>query len=595
MSDGSAKQKLAPPGGRGVNSMRPEIAGPKTRERRMPMLKGALIGVALFSALINLLYLTGSFYMLQVYDRVIPSRSLPTLVALSVLALTLYAAQAALDFFRGRILVRMARAFDEAYSPRVFDLVARLPLAGRAASAGLQPLRDLDQVRGFLANGGPLGFFDLPWMPFYLAICFLFHPMIGLVAVLGALLLVALTIAAEALTRRPLRESSLEGVARFGLAEAAHRNAEVIAAMGMAGAVGGVWRDSNRRHLDAQDRASDVSGALGGFSKAARMTLQSAVLGVGGYLVIRGEASGGIIIAGSILSARALAPIELVLAHWKSFVAARQGWGRLQNLFAAFPERDEVMRLRPPCTNLSVDQLAVSPPGDRRVVVKNVGFELRAGEALGVIGPSASGKSSLARALVGVWPPARGDVRLDGATLDQWSPEALGRHVGYLPQDNLLFDGTIGQNIARFLPDADANAIIHAAEQAGVHDMIVRLPQGYETRVGEAGLSLSGGQRQRIALARALYGDPFLVVLDEPNSNLDAEGDEALGRAIAHVRARGGIAVVIAHRPSALAAVDKILVLSNGEATAFGPRDEVFQRLLRPVPPAVRATTAGAA
>ena len=284
-----------------------------------------------------------------------------------------------------------------------------------------------------------------------------------------------------------------------------------------------------------------------------------------------------------------------MLAHWKSFVAARQGWGRLRNLFAAFPERDEVMRLRPPGSSLSVDQLAVTPPGDRRVVVKNVSFELRAGEALGVIGPSASGKSSLARALVGVWPPARGDVRLDGATLDQWSPEALGCHVGYLPQDNLLFDGTIGQNIARFLPDADANAIIHAAEQAGVHDMIVRLPQGYETRVGEAGLSLSGGQRQRIALARALYGDPFLVVLDEPNSNLDAEGDEALGRAIAHVRARGGIAVVIAHRPSALAAVDKILVLSNGEATAFGPRDEVFQRLLRPLPPAVRATTAGAA
>ena len=577
--------------------MRPDNGGSSpARGPRMPMLKGALIGVALFSALINVLYLTGSFYMLQVYDRVIPSRSVPTLIAISILALTLYGAQAALDFFRGRILVRLSRAFDEKFSPRVFALVTGLPLAGRAGRAGLQPMRDLDQVRSFLANGGPLGFFDLPWLPFYLAICFLFHPLIGLVAVAGVLLLIVFTIAAEAFTRKPLTEASIEGVSRFGLAEAAQRNAEVLAAMGMSRAIGTIWNETNRRHLDAQDRASDVAGALGGFSKAARMALQSAVLGVGGYLVIRGEATGGIIIAGSILSARALAPIELVLAHWKNFVAARQSWTRLSTLMATFPEPDAVLPLRAPAARLQVDALALSPPGDRRVVVKNVNFELKSGEALGVIGPSASGKSSLARALVGVWTPLRGSVRLDGATLDQWSPEALGRHIGYLPQDNLLLDGTIGQNIARFQPDADPEAIISAAEQAGVHDMIVRLPAGYETRVGEAGHALSGGQRQRIALARALYGDPFLVVLDEPNSNLDADGDEALARAITHVRQRGGVAIVIAHRPSALASVDKVLVMSNGDVTAFGPKDEIFQKMTRPAPnERPRTAAAGAA
>ena len=576
--------------------MRPDITGSGTQHRRFtPMMKGALIGVALFSALINLLSLTGSFYMLQVYDRVIPSRSLPTLVALSILALTLYAAQAALDFFRGRILLRIARAFDDRYSPRVFALVAHQPLAGRSANAGLQPVRDLDQIRGFLASGGPLGFFDLPWMPFYLAICFLFHPMIGLVATLGAVLLVVFTVAAEMMTRKPLREAAVESVSRFALAEAAQRNAEVVVAMGMSGAVGGMWNDANRRHLDAHDRASDAAGAIGGLSKAARMALQSAVLGVGGYLVIRGEATGGIIIAGSILSARALAPIELVLAHWKNFVAARQNWRRLSKLMAAFSEPVAVLPLRAPAAILQVDALAVSPPGDRRVVVKNVNFELKSGEALGVIGPSASGKSSLARALVGVWTPLRGSVRLDGATLEQWSSEARGRHIGYLPQDNLLLEGTIGQNIARFQADADPGAIIRAAEQAGVHDMILRLPAGYETRVGEAGHSLSGGQRQRVALARALYGEPFLVVLDEPNSNLDADGDEALARAIMHVRSRGGIAIVIAHRPNALASVDKVLVMSNGDVTAYGAKSQIFQRMTRPTPNERPRTAVGAA
>src|SRR5215207_559530 len=557
--------------------------------------RGALIGLALFSVLINVLYLTGSFYMLQVYDRVIPSRSVPTLIALSLLAGTLYAGQAALDFFRGRILLRAARSLDEQLSPRVFRVIARLPLAGRAGAVGLQPLRDLDQVRGFLAGGGPLGFFDLPWMPFYLAICFLFHPLIGLAALIGAILLISLTACTEVFTRKPIKAAALHGAARNTLAEASRRNAEVMAAMGMTRRLGATWDEVNQRHLDAHEQASDVAGGLGGLSKAARMALQSGVLGLGAYLVIHGEASAGVIIAGSILSARALAPVEQVIAHWKGFASARQSWTRLRELLAAFPEQAHRLPLRKPATTLSVEAVSLVPPGDQRPVVNGVSFVLKSGSALGIIGPSASGKSSLARALVGVWRPVRGSVRLDGATLDQWSPEVLGRHIGYLPQDIELFEGTIAQNIARFEPDPAPEAIIRAAEQAGVHDLIVRLPEGYQTRIGEGGMALSGGQRQRLGLARALYSEPFLVVLDEPNSNLDSEGEQALTQAIASVRARGGIAVVIAHRPSALAAVDQVLVMANGEAKAFGPRDEVLRKVIRPVEAQVQPATERAA
>jgi ATP-binding cassette, subfamily C, bacterial PrsD len=585
---------------RGDKSMRSRVAnGERSGTSFLTVVsacRGALIGLALFSALINLLYLTGSFYMLQVYDRVIPSRSVPTLIALSVLAATLYAGQAALDVFRSRILARMARALDEHLSPRVFALVTRLPLTGRGAAAGLQPLRDLDQVRSFLAGGGPLGFFDLPWMPFYLAICLLFHPLIGLAALVGAVVLVSLTICTEAFTRAPIRAAAEHGAARTSLAEAGRRNAEVIAALRITGRLGALWDEVNRRHQDANQRTSDVAGGLGGVSKAARLALQSAVLGTGGYLVIHGEATAGIIIAGSILSSRALAPVEQVIAHWKGFVSARQSWRRLRDTMAASPEPIDGPLVRKPASTLSVESVNLFPPGDPRIVVRDVSFALRSGSALAIIGPSASGKSSLARALVGVWSPVRGSVRLDGATLDQWSPAVLGRQIGYLPQDIELFEGTIGQNIARFEPDADIEAIIRAAEQAGVHDLIVRLPQGYETRIGEGGMALSGGQRQRVGLARALYGDPFLVVLDEPNSNLDAEGEQALTQAIANVRARGGIAIVIAHRASALAAVDQVLVMANGEAKVFGPKDQIMRPVVRQVSPVpVQPATTGTA
>jgi ATP-binding cassette, subfamily C, bacterial PrsD len=565
------------------------LSGPFLSRPRMSFLsaisacRGALIGLALFSALINILYLTGSFYMLQVYDRVIPSRSIPTLIALTALAAVLFAGQAALDFFRSRILLRMARSLDERLSPRVYELTASLPLTSGGAKAGLQPLRDLEQVRSFLANGGPIGFFDLPWVLFYLAICYLFHPLIGLAALIGALVLVGLTILTEVLTRGPVRTAALQAATRNTLAEASRRNAEVISAMGMSRRLSAAWSEINQKHLDANDRASGVAVGLGGLSKTARTAVQSGVLGIGAYLVIQGEASAGVIIAGSILSARALTPVEQVIGHWRGFSNARQSWGRLRELFAAHPVRSDVLPLRPPQTSLTVEAVSLVPPGGDKLVVRGVSFEIQSGTALGIIGPSASGKSSLARALVGVWKPAGGAVRLDGAALDQWPPEALGNHVGYLPQDIDLFDGTIGENIARFAEDADPNAIIRAAEQAGVHDMIVHLPHGYETRIGESGMALSGGQRQRVALARALYGDPFLVVLDEPNSNLDSDGEQALTKAISNIRARGGIAIVIAHRPSALATVDHVLVMVGGEVKAFGTRDEILHRTLRAV------------
>jgi ATP-binding cassette subfamily C protein len=346
--------------------------------------------------------------------------------------------------------------------------------------------------------------------------------------------------------------------------------------------------------MTTQQRLTDVTGGLGSISKVLRMVLQSAVLGVGGYLVIHGEATGGIMIAASIISARALAPVELAIAHWKGFVAARRSWGRLKQLLAAMPERAEPLPLREPVSTLSVQNVSVAPPAEQRLVVKDVTFHLKSGSGLGILGPSGSGKSCLARALVGVWAPVRGRVRLDEAALDQWRPEMLGRHIGYLPQDVELFAGTVAQNIARFRTEDDPDLVIQAATLAGVHELILSLPQGYETPVGEGGTALSAGQRQRVGLARALYGNPFLVVLDEPNSNLDLEGEQALIQALVSVRERGGIAVVIAHRPSVMAALDQALIMAGGEVKAFGPKDEVLRQNVRPMQPVAMPVRAAA-
>ncbi len=544
--------------------------------------RSAFLGVGVMSCIINLLYLTGSMFMLEVYDRVLPSRSVPTLIGLIILAGGLYVAQGVLDLLRGRILGRVGTALDEALNARVFETVVKLPLLIGNRNEGLLPLRDLDNVRSFLGGAGPSAFFDLPWLPLYLGICFAFHVLIGITATVGAVILVTLTLITEYLSRQPAKDAMTLASRRNDLAATSRRNAEVLVAMGMAGRLGARWSDANEKYLAGHQRASDVVGGLGAVAKVLRMMLQSAVLATGAYLVIHQEATAGIIIAGSILSARALAPVDLAIAHWKSFVAARQSWHRLNKLLEQMPQVAPPTLLQSPSAKLSVEAISIAPPGDPKLIVGDVTFALTAGQGLGVIGPSGSGKSSLVRALVGVWQPVRGKVRLDGAGLDQWSSEVLGRYVGYLPQDVELFAGTVAQNISRFEPDAPADKIIAAAKEAGVHDMIVKMRDGYNTQVGEQGTALSAGQAQRVALARALYGDPFLIVLDEPNSNLDSDGDEALTRAVRAARERGAVVVVVAHRPVGIEGVDQILVLKDGRMQAFGPKETVLAQVLQP-------------
>lgn len=535
----------------------------------------AFIGIAVFTAAINLLQLTGPIFMLEVYDRVLPGRSVPTLIAISGLALVMFGFQGLLDVVRSRVLVRIAGSVDEKLGQRVFDLAAKLPLKA-LTPASFQPVHDLDRIRSFMSTVGPAAFFDLPWMPLYLGICYVFHPYIGLAATVGGLLLIGITAATEFLSRQPAREAQSVSERRMALAEASRRNAEVVQAMGMGGRLARVWHDHNKRNLAAQQRVSDIAGGMSALSRTLRMVLQSLV-GVGAWLVINQQATAGIIIASSILTSRALAPVEVVLSQWRSFIAARQSWRRLSGLLANVPADQARMELPRPSGTLSLETVGVSPPGSNRIVVQGITFQLKAGQGLGVIGPSASGKSSLARAVVGVWPTLQGKIRIDGAAIDQWTPEALGPHIGYLPQDMELFGGTVAENIARFHPDATSESVIAAAKAASVHELILALPNGYETQVGDSGNALSAGQRQRIGLARALYGDPFLVVLDEPNSNIDREGDEALTKAILGVRTRGGIVVVVCHRPSALAGVDTVLIMMAGRQQAFGPKEQVFQ------------------
>jgi ATP-binding cassette subfamily C protein len=573
-----------PQAGRRLSHQRSELAD------ALAACRGAFISIGLMSGMSNILMLTGAIFMLEVYDRVLPSRSVPTLVGLVILAAGLYAAQGLLDLIRARILVRIGARLDDALSGRVYETIVRLPLKVGNRADGLQPLRDLDAVRAFLSGAGPNAMFDLPWLPIYLVICFLFHPYIGLAALFGAIILGIITLLTEIMTREPTRAATRFAMARQSLAETSRRNAEVLTAMGMTSRIASRWGDANAQYMAAQRRASDVAGGFGSTSRVLRMMLQSGVLAVGAYLVIYQMATAGIIIAGSILSARALAPVDLAIANWRGFVAARQGWKRLTDLLGSLPVRTTPMELQPPSRSVVAESASALPPGGEKIVVQDVSLTLQAGNGLGIIGPSGSGKSSLARLLVGVWQPVRGRIRLDGAALDQWSPDLLGRHVGYLPQDVELLAGTVAQNISRFSEPVDSKAVIAAATAAGVHDLIVGLPDGYDTQVGEAGASLSAGQAQRVALARALYGDPFLVVLDEPNSNLDAEGDEALGRAIMSVRARHGIVVVVAHRPSAIANVDLLLMMSGGRAQAFGPRDEVLSRVLQQREGAAAAT-----
>ncbi|SNB75518.1 MULTISPECIES: type I secretion system permease/ATPase [unclassified Agrobacterium] len=549
----------------------------------------AFVGIAMMSALVNILYLTGSLFMMEVYDRVLPSRSLPTLLALFAIAAVLYAFQGLFDAVRGRLLVRISDRLDQVLSSRVYDAVIglqlRLPVSGRQA----QPLRDLDTIRSFLSGSGPTALFDLPWLPFYIAICFAFHFWLGVTALAGAAILTMFTLMTELVSRRPVEEAAQHASRRNRLIEATRRNADIISVMGMATPLRDRWQMDNRAYVREQRSASDIASGFGVASKVLRMLLQSGILAVGAWLVINEQATPGIIIAGSILSARALAPVDLAIANWKGFIAARQSRHRLEKTLALLPDAAMRLDLPAPQALLSVERVSALPPETTEPVLQDIAFTLQAGSGLGVIGASGSGKSSLARLLVGLWRPLKGSVRLDGATLDQWPAEALARHIGYMPQMIELLDGTIAENIASFDRRASSEQIIAAARAARIHDLVVSLPDGYSTEVGETGRQLSAGQKQRIALARALYGDPFLVVLDEPNSNLDSEGEDALTAAILGIRERGGVAVIIAHRPSALLAVDKVLMIANGRQQAFGPKEEVLAKVLRPVGGAVGA------
>ncbi|MFM8699851.1 MAG: type I secretion system permease/ATPase [Hyphomicrobiales bacterium] len=544
--------------------------------------RGTFIVVALLSGVVNLLALTGSVYMMQIYDRVMSSHSVPTLVALSIIAAWFYLVQGVLEVIRSRILVRVGMAFDENFATRIFKAVVRLPLRSNRSSAELlQPVRDLDSIRTFLSGSGPVVVFDLPWMPIYLVLIWLLHPYLGILAFTGALLLCFMTWLTDRQSESASRDVAREAGQRMALAESGRRNAEILQAMGLTDRMAARWSDVNFRFLKHNEILSDVAGGLGGISKMFRYVLQSAVLGLGAYLVLKQELSGGAMIGASIIMSRALAPVELAIANWKSFVAARQSAARLNEMLAHFDEGKEPMSLASPVHQLSVEGVYVAPPGSREPTVTNATFKLSAGQGLGIVGPSAAGKSTLARGIVGVWPLLRGDVRLDGAALDQWKHEILGSHIGYLPQDIELFDGTIAENIARFDDKATSDQIVAAARAAGVHDMILRLEKGYETRIGEAGGALSAGQRQRIGLARALYGNPFLVVLDEPNSNLDSDGDNALTEAIKSVRVRNGIVIVIAHRPSAIASVDLLAFMANGQIQAIGPKEDVLRKIMK--------------
>jgi PrtD family type I secretion system ABC transporter len=457
-----------------------------------------LMSVALFSGVINFLALAGSFYMLQVYDRVLPSQSVPTLIGLSVLMVGLYAINGALEFIRARIMSRVGVRIDKNLSPKVFAAVQILPLRTRGGGDGMQPIRDLDQVRSFMGGLGLMALFDLPWMPIYLFFVYLLHPSLALIAVTGALVLIGLTILTEVRSSKPMKAASQAGGQRLALAESSRRNAEAIFAMGLGGHIGKRFDALNSEYLAYQLKASDAAGGIGNLTKVIRMVLQSAVLGFGAYLVIKQELSPGAIIAASITVSRSLAPIESAIAHWKSFISARMSAKRLGDLLTIAGTLDrEVVDLPAPKRQLLVETLFVGPPGQNDSIIKNVGFALEKGDALGVIGPSGSGKSSLARALVGVWLPLNpaSSIRLDGAALDQWTPEKLGRHIGYMPQDVELFDGTIAENIARFDPEATSEAVVAAAKAAGSHDLIVRLQQGYQTRIGESGRSLSACTR----------------------------------------------------------------------------------------------------
>lgn len=543
----------------------------------------AFLRVGAFSFVINMLMLIPAIYMLQIYDRVLVSRSAATLVLLTVLVLVLFVLMSILEFVRSGILVRVGNQLDIALSSRIFTAAFERNLQRQGGNPA-QALSDLTAVRQFLTGSGIFAFFDTPWTPIFIIVASLLHPLLGLFCLLGGMLLLALAWLNEILTRKPLAEATTHAIAAGQYANNNLRNAEVIEAMGMLGHLRQRWQERQQKFLALQSLASERAGVIGAVSRFVRIALQSLVLGLGAWLALDDTITGGAMIAGSILMGRALAPVDQVIGVWKQWVAARAAYHRLNEMLTAFPPAKEKMSLPPPRGEVTIENVTAAPPGGKNAVLKNLAIRINQGDVVGVMGASAAGKSSLARLLVGVWRPQIGNVRLDGADVASWNKDELGPYIGYLPQDIELFEGSIAENIARF-GEEDSGAIVAAAQMAGVHDMILHLPQGYDTAIGIDGSSLSGGQKQRIGLARALYGTPALIVLDEPNSNLDETGEAALVSAISHLKSLGRTVVVITHRPGTLSAVDKILILREGTLAAYGPRDDVLNALRQPALP----------
>ncbi len=541
----------------------------------MPVLRRAAIGIGLSSAFLNILFLSGSLYMMAVYDFVIPGRSIPTLMGLLVMVVAAYVFQGFLDGVRGQLLVHLSSNVDAQLERQAHDLAVTLARLYPAQDSS-QPIRDVDQVRQFLSSAGPTALVDLPWVLFFVAVLFLLHPWLGTTVLAGAAVLIALTLLTEWVTTAGNARLVLLNRDRQQAIDASRRHAEALYAMGMHDQLGAMWRAANGAHRAAQVRLSARAGVLVTAGRIFRMFLQSIVLTVGALLVLSGKASGGVIFASSILSSRALAPIELAIANWRGFVAARQSWGRLGDVMSFGGDPRPIQPLPPPRARLSAEGLTLAPPGTREPTVRDVSFVALAGEAIAILGPSGAGKSTLLRGLAGALPATAGEVRLDGATMTQWPRHLLGREIGYLPQNVELLPGTVAQNIARFEPGADAAQVIAAARQAGVDTMIQQLAEGYNTDVGVDGRRLSAGQRQRIALARALYRDPFLILLDEPNANLDPAGESALVDAVRAATARGAIVIVVAHRPSVLVAINNVLLMKDGRAISYGPQRTIL-------------------
>lgn len=537
--------------------------------------------VVFLSLFINVLAFVSPIYMMQVYDRVITSRNMTTLLFLTLVAVALLVSYALLEMARSRTLVRSGILFDQTASDTVFDTVQRTSVVSPGGGAN-QGLRDLDQVREYMTGNGLIALCDAPWVPIFILGCFMLHPWYGFIATGGAVILFIFALLNDVLTRRHLREGAKSIIGTNNYVSSTLRNAEVTHAMGMLGAVRRRWRNQHEEVLGWQAAASDRSGTVMAITKFFRMGLQIAILGTGAYLVVHHALSAGSMIAASIMMSRALSPVEQSVGNWRGLVSSRQAYERLNNLLRLVPPARPRMSLPPPKGELSVEQLFAAPPGVQKPIVRGMSFKVPAGSAVGVLGHSGAGKSTLARVLVGVWPYSDGAVRLDGAEMPHWNSDELGRHIGYLPQDVELFSGTIAENISRFEERVDHEDIIAAAAMAGVHDLIQNLPEGYNTEIGEGGRSLSGGQRQRIGLARAIYGSPPLIVLDEPNSNLDTLGEAALVEAVRRLHEAGKTIILITHKANILSSVDRLLVVNEGTVQMYGPREEVLARLANP-------------